>query len=197
MGTEHLKDKRSGRPPGARSRLPWIRDVRWAYRSIGKPDAQPPTAFAGLLLALARDHPERFAVCLAQVDVVRLEEQRRDRGTGNAAGDTSHPAGNAPNVAAIPAPAPVPAVRVPKTGRHLVVFHELCEPSRKIEVVKALLEVTNMDLAEANRRVETTPFHIKNITREEALRIHDKLRASGALVSVQEDRSRIDPHCSQ
>jgi ribosomal protein L7/L12 len=190
MGTQHLDGKRTGRPPGARSRLPWIRDLRWAYRNLDKPDPQPPTAFAGLLLAMGREHPERLVPCLAIMDMVRLEEHQRNPGIGDASGDASANASDASE----PASASVSAATVPKPGRHLVVYHGLREPVKKFGVVRALLDVVDVDLNEAFRLVDRAPVHIKNLTREQALRIHDKLSASGALVSVQEDRSRSAAH---
>jgi hypothetical protein len=68
MGVEHLQGKRTGRRPGSKSAAPWVRDVRWAYRNLGKPDAEPPSALAGLLVALGRQHPDRLLACLATLD---------------------------------------------------------------------------------------------------------------------------------
>jgi large subunit ribosomal protein L7/L12 len=182
MGTEHLKDKRTGRPPGARSRLPWIRGVRWAFRNIDKLDAKPPSAFAGLLLALGREHPERFAVCLALMDVVRLEELRRDQRKAHAA-DNASPA---PGVAAGPAPAFVSAVSEPKTGLCAVILQGLREPTRKIEVIGALRTVAGLNLWGAKLLVESAPCPVRDgLTEEEASRTCDKLKAAGAAVWVQ------------
>jgi hypothetical protein len=66
MGVEHLDGKRTGRPRGAKSR-PWVRELLWAYRNLGNPDAEPSSALAGRLLALGREHPDRFFACLMQL----------------------------------------------------------------------------------------------------------------------------------
>jgi hypothetical protein len=68
MGLKHIQDKRTGRPRGSRNSPAWVRDVRWAYKHLGKPDAVPPTALAGLLVALGREHPDRLVSCLATAD---------------------------------------------------------------------------------------------------------------------------------
>jgi hypothetical protein len=68
MAIEHLAKKRTGRPKGARSASPCIRDARWVYQHLGKPDAEPPSAFARLLLALARKRPDRFFACLVMLE---------------------------------------------------------------------------------------------------------------------------------
>jgi hypothetical protein len=63
-----LEGRRTGRPPGSKSTPPWVRDARWAYKHLGEPDAVPPSALAGLLVALGREHPERLLACLAIVE---------------------------------------------------------------------------------------------------------------------------------
>lgn len=82
MGVDHLQDKRTGRPPGSKSTLAWLRDVRWAYRNVGKPDAEPPSAFAGLLVALMREHPDRFLTCLALAEAQVLNRERKRMAKG-------------------------------------------------------------------------------------------------------------------
>jgi hypothetical protein len=67
MGVAHLVGKRTGRPKGVRSRPPWERDIRWAYRNLAKADAVPPSVMAGRLLALGRDHPDRLAALLMRL----------------------------------------------------------------------------------------------------------------------------------
>jgi hypothetical protein len=71
MGAEHLNGKRTGRHRASKSAPPWERDVRWAYRNVADPDAQPPLALAGLLAALGRQHPDRLFLCLALLEAPR------------------------------------------------------------------------------------------------------------------------------
>ena len=59
MGTAQLQGKRTGRPPGIKSR-PWRRAVLWCIRNLDKADAVPPSPLAGRLLALGREHPDRL-----------------------------------------------------------------------------------------------------------------------------------------
>jgi hypothetical protein len=68
MAIEHLVGKRSGRPPGARSRSRVKRDLNWAYRHLDKPESVPPSAGAKRWSELARSHPEVFLACVAMFD---------------------------------------------------------------------------------------------------------------------------------
>ena len=44
--TAHLEGKRTGRPKGTGHRSRLLHDMRWAYETIGEPEARPPTAGA-------------------------------------------------------------------------------------------------------------------------------------------------------
>jgi hypothetical protein len=68
VGLKHVEGKRTGRPPGARSKPRVYRDIMWAYRNLDKPDAQPSSAGAKLWLKLAREQPLRFLECALRVD---------------------------------------------------------------------------------------------------------------------------------
>jgi hypothetical protein len=68
MGIEHLRDKRTGRPPGSKSTPPWVRDVRWACANLGNQDAEPPSDLARALVTLGREHPDRLFACRVLVD---------------------------------------------------------------------------------------------------------------------------------
>lgn len=68
MGLQDLLNRRTGRPPGSKSSPAWVRALRWAERNLGRPDAEPPSALAQLLVTLGREHPDRFVACLAVVD---------------------------------------------------------------------------------------------------------------------------------
>jgi hypothetical protein len=60
MAIKDLEGKRIGRRRGSRSRPPWERDLRWAYKNLGKPDAEPPSDLARSLRELGREHPDKF-----------------------------------------------------------------------------------------------------------------------------------------
>ena len=64
----HLEGKRTGRPKGIKSAPPHVRDVRWAYKNLDRPDAKPPSPFAARMRELGREQPERFLTCLLLVD---------------------------------------------------------------------------------------------------------------------------------
>jgi hypothetical protein len=73
---------------------PWRRDVKWAYRQLCREGAanggvnsgdgvhgcKPPSRFAAMLLALGREHPDRLAAVLIQLDgpapVVQLVQEK-------------------------------------------------------------------------------------------------------------------------
>ena len=76
MGIEHLLGKRTGRPRGTKSTPAGLRDARWVNRNLGREGVIPPTPLAERLLALAREAPDRFAVCLAT-----MEADHRNRGS--------------------------------------------------------------------------------------------------------------------
>src|SRR4051794_37311458 len=100
MGVDHLIGRRTGRPKGVRSTPSWSRDVVWAYRHLGEADAVAPTALAGQLVALGREHPDRLATLLLQLDG---QGQQREEGAVVVA------------EAAVPVPAP------PRRAKLLVV----------------------------------------------------------------------------
>jgi hypothetical protein len=68
MALKDLNGRRTGRPRGAKTKSRVKRDIEWAYRHLGKPDADPPTEGAKLWLDLARREPDNFLA-----HVVRLE----------------------------------------------------------------------------------------------------------------------------
>ena len=88
MSLAHLEGKRTGRRPGSKSTPPWIRDARWAYRNLGRPGAEPPSPFAAALVALAREHPDRFLDCMLKADFVtkRVDYEIDDEPPGDSAG---------------------------------------------------------------------------------------------------------------
>ena len=96
MSLEHLQGKRTGRPRGAKSASPWRRDAIWAYRNLGRPDAQPPTALAGLLAALGREHPDRLAACLFLMEAPGDQAEPRKGETSEPQPNGSDSAGNPP-----------------------------------------------------------------------------------------------------
>ena len=105
VSTAHLQDLRTGRPKGSRSTPSWERDLRWAGRHLDKPEAVPPSALAGRLVALGRQHPDRLLSLLLQLDA----EGRR--------GEARAPAPEPP--APIPPPPPAPIQPDDGTARRL------------------------------------------------------------------------------
>jgi hypothetical protein len=85
MSVEHLHGKRTGRPRGSKSTSPWRRDALWAYRHLGRPDAQPPSELAKLLLALGREQPDRLFACLALLDDPGHPAEQPNREAGGSA----------------------------------------------------------------------------------------------------------------
>jgi hypothetical protein len=68
MALEHLNGRRTGRPRGAKTRSRALRDIRWAYNHLGKPDAKPPSPGAKLWADLALSGPARFLTCVANLE---------------------------------------------------------------------------------------------------------------------------------
>jgi hypothetical protein len=63
-----------------------VRDVRWASRHLGKPDAEPPSDGARFLLAWGREHPDRLLALLARLDAPGDKADQPGReGGGNGA----------------------------------------------------------------------------------------------------------------
>jgi hypothetical protein len=89
MGVEHItREMRTGRPRGSKSAPSWVRDVRWAYRNLGRPEAEPPSELAKLLVSMGREQPERFLACLAALESLapKAEEPRVNGAQVNGAG---------------------------------------------------------------------------------------------------------------
>ena len=72
MGTLHLEGRRTGRPKGAKSAPLWVRAARWALKNLETPDAVPPSALAGRLLALGREQPDKLVLCLEEMNAHRV-----------------------------------------------------------------------------------------------------------------------------
>jgi hypothetical protein len=103
MGVDHLQGKRTGRPRGSKTTPAWVRDLRWAERHLGRPDAAPPSPLAARLLALGREQPDKFLACLALRDArgrraapPRGPAPPADLGPPGPAGCTPTPAGDRP-----------------------------------------------------------------------------------------------------
>lgn len=60
---------RKGRPKGSKTRPLWERDLRWAQRNLGNPDAIPPTDGARYWASLAKERPGDFVAALRAQDV--------------------------------------------------------------------------------------------------------------------------------
>jgi hypothetical protein len=101
MAVEDLEKRRTGRPRGSKSAPPGLRAARWAVRHLADLDAVPPTELAARLLALGREHADRLAICLDE-----LEARAQSRH-----GEASSPAREAPRDTPPPRQ-PVPQRRI-------------------------------------------------------------------------------------
>jgi hypothetical protein len=63
MALEHLKDRRTGRRRGSKSRPPALLGLLWAARHLGR-EVEPPTPEAGFWMDMARLEPARFVAAL-------------------------------------------------------------------------------------------------------------------------------------
>jgi hypothetical protein len=76
MGVDHLQGKRTGRPPGAKSRSAVKRDMMRAYRYLRKPDSRPLPPGPAWWLELARTQPEKFMEYLLAMETMGAEKPR-------------------------------------------------------------------------------------------------------------------------
>ena len=92
------------------------------------------------------------------------------------------------------APAAVAAVAAPAAGGEAAAAEEkteftveLTEPgAKKINVIKAVREITSLGLADAKKLVESAPTAVKeNVSKEEAEEIKKKLEEAGAKVTLK------------
>ena len=88
-------------------------------------------------------------------------------------------------VAAAPAAgAAAPAAEVEEKSEFTVILKSF--GANKINVIKAIREVTNLGLKESKDKVEGAPKTVKeNINKQEAASIKEKLEAAGATVEVK------------
>jgi len=87
-------------------------------------------------------------------------------------------------MAAAPAAAAAPATEVEEKSEFTVILKSF--GANKINVIKAIREVTNLGLKESKDMVEGAPKTVKeNINKQEAATIKEKLEAAGATVEVK------------
>ena len=87
-------------------------------------------------------------------------------------------------MAAAPATAAAPAAEVEEKSEFTVILKSF--GANKINVIKAIREVTNLGLKESKDMVEGAPKAVKeNINKQEAATIKEKLEAAGATVEVK------------
>jgi large subunit ribosomal protein L7/L12 len=88
-------------------------------------------------------------------------------------------------VAAAPAAgAAAPAAEVEEKSEFTVILKTI--GANKINVIKAIREVTNLGLKESKDLVEGAPKTVKeNVNKQEAASIKEKLEAAGATVEVK------------
>ena len=96
-----------------------------------------------------------------------------------------------PAAGAVVAPpsGPGPATEAPKAEEKTeftVVLDGLADPTKKINVIKVVREITNLGLKEAKDLVEGAPKPVKeNIAKDEANALKKKLEDGGAKVSLK------------
>ncbi len=95
MGLEHVRH-RTGRPRGSKSTPRWVKDLRWAYANVGNPDPRPPTAFAGRLLALAKEQPDKLFSCLVALELRAPKGEGAGPGGGSVNGANGVPGDGRP-----------------------------------------------------------------------------------------------------
>jgi len=79
-----------------------------------------------------------------------------------------------------------PAEKPPEQTEFTVVLEGLADPTKKINVIKVVREITNLGLKEAKDLVEGAPKAVKeNIPKDEAAAIKKKLEDGGAKVTVK------------
>jgi large subunit ribosomal protein L7/L12 len=87
-------------------------------------------------------------------------------------------------VAAAGAPAAAPAAEVEEQTDFTVILKSF--GANKINVIKAIREITNLGLKESKDLVEGAPKSVKeNVNKAEAQSIKEKLEAAGATVEVK------------
>src|SRR5438874_12479490 len=95
------------------------------------------------------------------------------------------PAGGGMMMAA-PAAGPAVAEKPAEVTDFQVVLEGLADPTKKIQVIKVVREITNLGLKEAKDLVEGAPKPVKeNIPKKDAEDIKKKLEDGGAKVSVK------------
>ena len=90
----------------------------------------------------------------------------------------------APVVSVATAPAAAPTAAVQEKTEFGIILKEI--GANKINVIKAVREVTTLGLKEAKDLVESAPTTVKEgISKEEANSIKDKLQAAGATIEIK------------
>jgi ribosomal protein L7/L12 len=76
--------------------------------------------------------------------------------------------------------------KIPEKPEYRLVLDGLTDPSRKIEVIKVVREITNLGLKESKELVEAAPSTIKaSIAKDEGDALKKKLQEAGAKVSLK------------
>ena len=95
------------------------------------------------------------------------------------------PAGGGMMMAA-PAAGPAVAEKPAEVTDFQVVLEGLADPTKKIQVIKVVREITNLGLKEAKDLVEGAPKPVKeNVAKDEANALKKKLEDGGAKVSLK------------
>ncbi len=74
-GVAHLLGKRTGRPRGSRTAPKGLLAARWAMKRLDSEGAVPPSPLAGALLRLGREHPDRLAALVDELEAMARPEK--------------------------------------------------------------------------------------------------------------------------
>jgi len=78
MAVKDLDGKRSGRPRGVKTSSRVKRDILWAYRNLGNPDAKPPSPGAKMWAEHARQEPGHFLGCVVRMETAGEQETNNE-----------------------------------------------------------------------------------------------------------------------
>lgn len=125
---------------------------------------------------------EEVLESIKQMSVLELAELVKD--LENEFGISAAPVAAAPAVASAPAAAGETAAAADEQTEFNVVLQEIGD--NKINVIKAVREVTSLGLREAKELVESAPKAVnEGVTKEDADQTKSKLEEAGAKVTIE------------
>jgi large subunit ribosomal protein L7/L12 len=117
---------------------------------------------------------------LSVLDLVKLSKALQDK-WGVSAAPVAVAAGPAAGAAAAE-----PAAPVEEQTEFNVILTGVADPTKKINVIKVVREITQLGLKEAKDLVDTAPKPVKEaVSKEEAAQVKAKLEEGGGVVEVK------------